>query len=910
MTSEFCSHNKFNILNSLDSDNSSLDSDIKSFNNLITEVGKDLDLYGSSRKSFKSYYIDPNIKKLIEKKRKLEKRLKSRVKHRHYYHITEIINKARDSIDLVNKNMRLYRKLSFLKWIKVGCKHANDGNLRFLWKWHKRTSHYSDSHSNSSPAIQDKNGKYLFSPMDKVTRWGEYYKELASDPFQHSMDTLYWENKFGINNNNDIIWPINDVPLFDEIRTTILDMNNNKAPGNDGIPVEVYKAFFADATNKSAPALYFTKLCKRLWLEGIPNSWNTASIVSIPKKGDLSDCSNYRGISLINVGIKVISKLLANRISKYALDNGFIRLEQFGFRTKEECISLFISIRDLCQRRAFSNQDTYLAFLDLKKAYDSVPIQGLLCKLWNLGIRNEAFMFIKNLYLSSSAQARCENLLSEPFKVLRGVRQGCPLSPILFNLFINDALKYTKGINISSDSSSADVEFKCSGGLFADDIVLCGKSMDDLQYNLNCVSEWADNNDMCFGISKCATMIIYHNQLDYNTDYDISHNPIFTLQNQVLPRVKEYKYLGLCFHHTLSIQPIINITADKIRKALFSIKPFLQCRMVPLIFRLAVFRACIIGLARYPAPLLGSNKNNTSKIQNLISLGMYWIAGFKCRSNSISFYCLSKEFGIPPYSAICALAEYKAYKKWTNSNCIISKLIQTKPRTLKHYWSKEARLLVDRIEKKNLTTDAQILEYYWHRDLVDSRSSHIYSDRYDILNFINTRNYLIFTYIFPQFFNGWLWLLRFRCGYNWNPNLAKVINYATNDCPDKCILCYDEPFSYYHMLFDCRCNMIWPLYQRELYDYFIEATTGDNLIRNSSVIRQLNEFDHHREKYFFFFILLGGSLGERTELFNRWFNSTSLHSSSVAVLVAYIFDLVVPTAICKLWALLNRYKST
>ena len=112
------------------------------------------------------------------------------------------------------------------------------------------------------------------------------------------------------------------------------------------------------------------------------------------------------------------------------------------------------------------------------------------------------------------------------------------------------------------------------------------------------------------------------------------------------------------------------------------------------------------------------------------------------------------------------------------------------------------------------------------------------------------------------------------------------------------------------MLFDCRCNMIWPLYQRELYDYFIEATTGDNLIRNSRVIRQLNEFDHHREKYFFFFILLGGSLGERTELFNRWFNSTSLHSSSVAVLVAYIFDLVVPTAICKLWALLNRYKCT
>ena len=68
-----------------------------------------------------------------------------------------------------------------------------------------------------------------------------------------------------------------------------------------------------------------------------------SAIISIPKKGDLSDCNNYRGISLINVGLKIISKIVTNRIAKYALDHKFVRPEQFGFRNKEECISLYIS---------------------------------------------------------------------------------------------------------------------------------------------------------------------------------------------------------------------------------------------------------------------------------------------------------------------------------------------------------------------------------------------------------------------------------------------------------------------------------------------------------------------------------------------------------------------------------------
>jgi len=67
-----------------------------------------------------------------------------------------------------------------------------------------------------------------------------------------------------------------------------------------------------------------------------------------------------------------LAKIIANRISKYGIDKGFIRLEYFEFRNGKECIGLYTSLRIICQRQKFENKDRYLAFLELKKAYDSV----------------------------------------------------------------------------------------------------------------------------------------------------------------------------------------------------------------------------------------------------------------------------------------------------------------------------------------------------------------------------------------------------------------------------------------------------------------------------------------------------------------------------------------------------------
>ena len=113
-----------------------------------------------------------------------------------------------------------------------------------------------------------------------------------------------------------------------------------------------------------------------------------------------------------------------------------------------------------------------------------------------IGIRGNCYQFIKNLYLTSKASVKIDDQYSESFNIMKGVWQGCPLSPILFNLFINDIFNDVSELGIPLGES------RCCGGLFADDIVLCAPSRTKLKKMLKKVNEWAKFNMMNFGINK------------------------------------------------------------------------------------------------------------------------------------------------------------------------------------------------------------------------------------------------------------------------------------------------------------------------------------------------------------------------------------------------------------------------
>ena len=151
-------------------------------------------------------------------------------------------------------------------------------------------------------------------------------------------------------------------------------------------------------------------------------------VVSLPKDGDLADPGNYRGISLMSTTLKVIMVILSLRINEAGEQHDLFSPAQAGFRKLEEAVTQAACVLDILQRRKICDERTYAIFIDLKKAYDTVPHGALFAKLYTFGVRGRCLKFIEALYASSTIAVRVGQgsmaQQADPFSLCRGVRQG------------------------------------------------------------------------------------------------------------------------------------------------------------------------------------------------------------------------------------------------------------------------------------------------------------------------------------------------------------------------------------------------------------------------------------------------------------------------------------------------------
>ena len=217
-------------------------------------------------------------------------------------------------------------------------------------------------------------------------------------------------------------------------------IRRNNAPGQDGIPADLLKLAVAEEPTPMGNALL--AVLNHMWKSSIiPSAWRYSTVVSMPKKGDLTDMGNYRGISLMATVLKVlIMVVLSTRLNGAFEKEGLFSKAQAGFRRKEECVIQSACLLEITKRRKLMGLPTYMFFVDLKKAYDTVRQEALMTKIDFYGVRRRALGFIRGLYSQSRIQVRVGGTVSEPADLLRGVRQGDPLSPVLFNIFINDVM--------------------------------------------------------------------------------------------------------------------------------------------------------------------------------------------------------------------------------------------------------------------------------------------------------------------------------------------------------------------------------------------------------------------------------------------------------------------------------------
>jgi hypothetical protein len=317
-----------------------------------------------------------------------------------------------------------------------------------------------------------------------------------------------------------------------EVTKAVKSLKNDKAVGVDCIPIELIKL---------GGETVIRLLCRLMNLflryECTPEDWSQGEVTPVLKKATLDRCDpqSYRPITLLTHLSKVYTSILNTRLSKWCELNGVLHEGIGGFRAERSTTDQLYSLYTLCKLNARARQHTYLCFVDFSKAYDNVWRDGLWWKMRHeFNISGKILRVIRQLY--DGVQSRY--VLNGQYRtawvtMLTGLRQGCVLSPLLFNLYMNSVCKTMDGSQagvmhkMADDCISPDSSDSQSGSYhdrrratatqlqyvrvaslsYADDLVLIADTAEELHGMLRLLEDESSKWRMSLNVDKTRVMI-------------------------------------------------------------------------------------------------------------------------------------------------------------------------------------------------------------------------------------------------------------------------------------------------------------------------------------------------------------------------------------------------------------------
>ena len=321
-------------------------------------------------------------------------------------------------------------------------------------------------------------------------------------------------------------------------------------------------------------------------------------LVTIPKKGDLTLCTNYRTIALINHMGKVLMMILLNRLK--ARTEQYMSDEQAGFRKDRSTVQQILMLRLIAEKAKRKNKHVYNCFIDFQKAFDSIKHEVTWAILESYGVGKRLIEILKNIAERSKSAVRVGWDVGGWFLTTIGTRQGDPISPNTFISYLERVME-----NTQENSTGVSVQGEQINNLrFADDIDLLEYSCERLQESVGGLNKDAQRAGLRINVDKTKTMVFGRDTIDKE----------IKVQDQTIENVTQFVYLGSLLTWNNDCTKEIKTRIAKAKGAMAGLNTIWSSKQISYRTKLNVLMTCVFSTALYACEAWTVKKTDRDKI--------------------------------------------------------------------------------------------------------------------------------------------------------------------------------------------------------------------------------------------------------------------------------------------------------
>lgn len=632
-----------------------IDNHIAAFTEIITTSYKLASKSSMTTQNKTNSTLPPYILELIKNRSKLRK----------IWHITRDLEDKHQyckATNLVKTEIQKYRNHKWSTYVN-NLQSDNDIHHKNMWRTIKSLQRTSKT---SAPIIS--NSRIIHNAQDKANLFADHLADIMND---NNLPTSNLEEEIATWLKSAELLPHPPPPpkiTKPELLTAICLQQNRKAPGPDGITAIMIKKAIKIPEILNYILIVFNACLTHNYF---PINWKKGNVILFPKPGKpTNEINNYRPITLLSILGKIFERIILRRLQTLLKADNNLRNEQFGFRNRTATTHQILRLTEQIAEGLHRKKSTQVLFLDISRAFDRVWHSGLLYKISYHNLPWNYLLLIKSFLQDRTIAVKISDAISENKSITSGVPQGAVLSPILFNIYVNDFPTTTRTTLY----------------MYADDTAVATQCK-NRQYNclrlnncLRAVAEWSEKWKITINPAKSTTMeFSARNKPD---------QPIY-LNNTLVPTTQQQKFLGVIFDRRLTWTAHTSNILKRVNNRIHALQPIIGPKS-PLYLKTKkqIYNAVVLPIFTYGIEVYyNQSQTNKKRLERQHNQALHLITN---TSRLIPSYEIHNALNTKTISDIAKQRITKFHRKLNlNENPLIKTLYQKKAKPNKRRFNKK-----------------------------------------------------------------------------------------------------------------------------------------------------------------------------------------------------------------------------